>query len=269
MFVFVPMASCPVPGCTEKIWFHLLCTHWWDAPSLLPSSTGAIDIDCIFLPAMAGTPVCLILLMSGWTGQKPIVMHNSVTFLAKLMPPFLMDHLEMGWAVGRNPWQEQVAFLNHGPQRPETHPCCTVWLRTWGTTTTTLLDTRGDPGADSVLSSHFPLAAHLGKTSFLPAKEGLKTGEWCASYCSSSHPPGCSTIYSHKGRMNPVSPNNRNVRGCRGFAEINAYWNFNMAGSINFDSNFLCGRVSLVSSFSGMILYHLGFFISKLWNVDS
>lgn len=63
--------------------------------------------------------------------------------------------------------------------------------------------------------------------------------------------------------MNPVSPNNRNVRGCQGFAEINVYWNFNMAESINFDSNFLCGRAYLISSYSGMILYHLGFFIER------
>lgn len=68
--------------------------------------------------------------------------------------------------------------------------------------------------------------------------------------------------------MNPVSPNNRNVRGCRGFAEINAYWNFNVAGSINFDSNFLCGRVSLISSYSDTILYHLGFLMSRLPNVE-
>lgn len=32
-------------------------------------------------------------------------------FLAKLMPPLLVDHLEMGWAVGRDPWQEQVPSM--------------------------------------------------------------------------------------------------------------------------------------------------------------
>lgn len=82
-----------------------------------------------------------------------------------------------GLGSGQEPLAGAGAFFNHGPQRPETHPCCTVWLRTRGTTTTASLDTRGDPAADSVLSSHFPLASHLGKTNFLPAEEGLQTGE--------------------------------------------------------------------------------------------
>lgn len=37
------------------------------------------------------------------------------------LPPLLMDHLEMGWAVGRKPGRISTF---HGPQSPQPHPCC-------------------------------------------------------------------------------------------------------------------------------------------------
>lgn len=169
---------------------------------------------------------------------------------------------QAGWgapvATGRSRTAPAASLtMARRPCRPATLHCLAhrfggitsiiTWVRWW------------DLAAKSVLSSPFSLASDLRKASSLIAEEVLWADDWWAYYCSCSLPPFCSIIYSHKGRMNPVSPNNRNVTDCRGFAEINAYWNFNMAGSINSDSNFLCGRTCLIS-YLGMVLFHLDSF---------